>query len=70
MPSVIELPDQCDRAWAGVRTAERKLVLVGSGRPWLFYDLERDPLEMTNLAGEPSRSAEIARLSQWVTGRP
>jgi arylsulfatase A-like enzyme len=70
MPSVVELPDQCDRAWAGVRTAERKLVLVGSGRPWLFYDLERDPLEMTNLAGEPSRSAEIARLSQWVTGRP
>jgi arylsulfatase A-like enzyme len=70
MPSVVELPDQCDRVWAGLRTAERKLVLDGSGRPWLFYDLERDPLETRNLAADPSHSAEIGRLSQWVTRRP
>ena len=70
MPSVVKLPDQCDRVWAGVRTAERKLVLDGSGGPWLFYDLEKDPLEKRNLVGDPSRSAEICRLSQWVTGRP
>ena len=27
MPSVVRLPDQCDRVWAGVRTPARKLVL-------------------------------------------
>jgi arylsulfatase A-like enzyme len=70
MPSVVKLPDQCDRVWAGVRTAERKLVLDGSGRPWLLYDLDKDPLETSNLADDPSRSAEIGRLARWVTRRP
>jgi arylsulfatase A-like enzyme len=63
MPSVVELPHQCDRVWRGVRSATRKLVLNDDGTPWLFFDLERDPLEQTNRAGDPACAAEIEELA-------
>jgi arylsulfatase A-like enzyme len=63
MPSVVALPHQCDRAWRGVRTRTRKLVLNADGSPWLFFDLKRDPLETTNLADDPARQSEMADLS-------
>jgi len=66
MPSVVALPDQCDRAWRGLRTMTRKLVLNADGSPWLFFDLERDPGEMVNLVGEASRTAEIADWQQRI----
>ncbi len=66
MPSVVALPHQCDRLWRGVRTRTRKLVLNADGSPWLFFDLESDPLEMTNLAAEPAHTGEIARLLPHV----
>lgn len=66
MPSVVTLPDQCDRAWHGVRTATRKLALNADGSPWLFFDLERDPLERKNLAADSARAAEIAALRALV----
>jgi arylsulfatase A-like enzyme len=66
MPSVVALPDQCDRTWSGLRSAARKLVLNADGTPWLFFDLERDPLELTNLAAEPSHAREIRDLAAQV----
>ena len=60
MPSVVALPQQCDRAWRGGRTRTRKLVLDERGEPWLFFDLENDPLEMKNLVGDPAWVREIA----------
>jgi arylsulfatase A-like enzyme len=66
MPSVVSLSDQCDRVWAGVRTARRKLVLNEDRTPWLFFDLEADPGEERNLAGDPSRAAEVAALTVLV----
>jgi arylsulfatase A-like enzyme len=66
MPSVVALPDQCDRVWRGVRTPARKLVLNADGSPWLFFDLARDPGEQNNLVGEPARQAEIAELRALV----
>jgi arylsulfatase A-like enzyme len=66
MPSVVHLPDQCDRVWRGVRTPTRKLVLNADGSPWLFFDLERDPLEQTNLVEDPARAAELRRLAAEV----
>ena len=66
MPSVVALPHQCDRSWRGVRTATRKLVLNDDGSPWLFFDLEHDPLEQMNLVGDPARAAEIAGLRARV----
>ncbi|MDR1009701.1 MAG: sulfatase-like hydrolase/transferase [Opitutaceae bacterium] len=68
MPSVVRLPHQCDRMWRGVRTPARKLVLNEDGSPWLFFDLENDPLEMRNLAGDVSRASEIATLRTCVEG--
>ena len=66
MPSVVRQPHQCDRVWRGVRGRDRKLVLGGEGSPWLFFDLENDPLEMRNLAADPSRAAEIREWSARV----
>jgi len=66
MPSVVSLPDQCDRAWTGIRSGTRKLVLDGLGAPWLFFDLEGDPLELRNLAGDRSRAGEIAGLGRVI----
>jgi len=63
MPSVVTLPRQCDRVWRGVRTKTRKLVLNADGSSWLFFDLEQDPLEIENLAGDPARAEEIAELA-------
>jgi arylsulfatase A-like enzyme len=62
MPSVVSLPHQCDRAWRGVRTAERKLVLDAEGTAWLFFDLQHDPWELDNLVADPHRAGEIAAL--------
>jgi arylsulfatase A-like enzyme len=64
MPSVVRLPHQCDRVWHGWRTPARKLVLDAANMPWLFFDLERDPLELCNLATEPLWAVEMAALSQ------
>jgi arylsulfatase A-like enzyme len=66
MPSVVRLPHQCDRAWRGVRTRTRKLVLNEDGGPWLFFDLDRDPEENRNLAEDPARAGEIAGLRRWL----
>ena len=66
MPSVVALPHQCDRAWTGVRTAERKLVLGPDGAPWLFFDLRNDPGEERNLVGDPARAEEIAELKRGI----
>ena len=66
MPSVVGLPQQCDRVWRGVRTRARKLVLNADGTPWLFFDLAADPWEMNNLAGDPARRGEIAALRARV----
>jgi hypothetical protein len=62
MPSVVRLPHQCDRAWRGVRTANRKLVLNADGSPWLFFDLAHDPGETRNLANDPAWAEELAVL--------
>lgn len=62
MPSVVRLPQQCDRVWHGLRSPARKLVLNADGTPWLFFDLERDPLELRNLAADPAYAAEMAAM--------
>lgn len=62
MPAPTEIPLQCPVAWRGFRSTRHKLVLNADGSPWLYFDLERDPLELRNLAEEPARAAEIAEL--------
>jgi arylsulfatase A-like enzyme len=67
MPSVVHLPDQCDRVWSGVRSPTRKLILGADRVPWLFFDLENDPFEMQNLAPDPAFAAEIRALAESVS---
>jgi arylsulfatase A-like enzyme len=82
MPAATAIAQQCPVAWHGFRSAQHKLVLNedesnglgpspagGSGqglRPWLYFDLEKDPLEMKNLAGDPARSGEIQELMKLI----
>ncbi len=66
MPAATAIPLQCPHAWRGFRTAQHKFVLRteadGHERPWLYFDLERDPWELRNLIGDPARAKEIAQL--------
>ncbi len=66
MPSVVDLPDQCDRVWCGIRNKGYKLVLNADGTPWLFFDLTADPDERCNLAEDMKSQTEIQRLSAMV----
>jgi len=69
MPSVVGLPRQCDRAWRGVRTRTRKLVLAEDDVPWLYFDLERDPGEQFNLRDDPARAGEMDELRREIEQR-
>ncbi|WP_091055085.1 sulfatase-like hydrolase/transferase [Opitutus sp. GAS368] len=62
MPTATEIAQQCPVAWRGFRSAKHKLVLKADGTPWLYFDLEKDPMEMKNLAGDPARAGEIQGL--------
>jgi arylsulfatase A-like enzyme len=64
MPSAVPLPLQCDRPWRGLRTPGRKLILNEDGTPWLFFDLESDPLETKNLVSDRSRAKELRKLAR------
>ena len=66
MPGATEIALQCPVAWQGFRSAKHKLVLNADGSPWLYFDLEKDPLEMKNLAGDPARSGEMREMMKWI----
>lgn len=57
------------RPWRGVRTG-RYMYARTEDKPWLLYDLERDPNELKNLAAEPASAALVrkldARLTKWM----
>jgi hypothetical protein len=38
-------------------------VLNDDGTPWLFFDLENDPLELRNLVGEAAWNEEMRALA-------
>ena len=66
MPQADELAHQCPHAWRGFRSPQHKLILRqepdGTEQPWLFFDLERDPLEMRNLVADPAHKGAIEKL--------
>jgi arylsulfatase A-like enzyme len=67
MPSVVDLPHQCDRAWRGVRTETHKLVLGPDDRPWLLFDLKNDPYEERNLVSDPASAGLLSALLPLVS---
>jgi len=66
MPSATEIALQCPVAWRGFRSARHKLILNADGTPWLYFDLEKDPLEQKNLAVDPAWQQEIADLKNLI----
>jgi len=61
--------DGTEGGWRGVRT-ERHMYARFEERPWVLYDLNRDPYELRNLADDPA-SASLrkdldAKLAQWM----
>lgn len=56
--------DGTPHPWRGVRTA-RYLYARTEDKPWLLYDLERDPDELKNLAG--TRPA-LPSSASWTAG--
>jgi arylsulfatase A-like enzyme len=66
MPTGTEIPLQCPVAWRGFRSAKHKLILNADGSPWLYFDLEHDPWEMKNLAGDPARSRELEEFKRLM----
>lgn len=66
MPAATEIALQCPVAWRGFRSAQHKLVLNEDGTPWMYFDLEKDPLEMKNLAEDPARSGEIEEFRKLM----
>lgn len=61
--------DGTARGWRGVRTATHMYARY-EDRPWVLYDLVKDPFQQTNLAGQPEAAAVQAkleaRLRRWM----
>jgi arylsulfatase A-like enzyme len=61
--------DETPHPWRGVRT-QRHMVARTEAGPWVLYDLEKDPDELTNLANDPAaegvRKELEARLAKWM----
>lgn len=71
MPSIVQLPHQCDRLWRGVRTRAWKVIFREDGSPWLVFDLARDPFETRNLLRYPAAGPILAAaypidLGDWM----
>jgi arylsulfatase A-like enzyme len=53
-----------DEVWRGIRSRRFKYTVKGDkhgGRPWQFFDLDRDPHELKNLIGHPDYRDERVR---------
>jgi arylsulfatase A-like enzyme len=61
--------DGTPNPWRGVRT-QRHMYARTEKEPWVLYDLEKDPDELKNLAGDPAsegvRKELEARLEKWM----
>jgi len=61
--------DGTEDAWRGVRT-RRHMYARWASKPWVLYDLDTDPYEMRNLAGDPASQPILRdmerRLAAWM----
>lgn len=63
--------DGTEDAWRGVRT-HRHMYARFETRPWVLYDVEKDPYEMNNLVENPGAKSLLkdmdSRLTAWMSG--
>jgi arylsulfatase A-like enzyme len=61
--------DRTPAGWRGLRSSRWKYARFRD-KPWVLYDLEKDPNEMANLAADPAAGAALkqmdARLESWM----
>lgn len=58
--------------WRGFRSERYKYTVLGDAagcRPWQFFNLQEDPLEMKNLIESPEQQDLIAQHHQWLRER-
>ncbi|MDQ6699057.1 MAG: sulfatase [Acidobacteriota bacterium] len=62
--------DGTEDAWRGVRTHNHMYARFES-KPWVLYDVQKDPFEMTNLVDDPASKSLVkemdGRLQQWMS---
>ncbi|MBI4875136.1 MAG: sulfatase [Acidobacteria bacterium] len=51
--------------WRGVRT-RRHMYARFRNKPWVLYDLDRDPYQMDNLAGDPAAASLVKEMDQRI----
>jgi arylsulfatase A-like enzyme len=61
-------PQHGGREYRGLRTARHTYVRDLNG-PWLLYDNEKDPFQMTNLVSDPAAKTIRERLDEQLTRR-
>ncbi len=59
--------DGTEDGWRGVRT-NRYMYARFQSRPWVLYDLDQDPYEMSNLIDDPAASAILKDLDHKLHG--
>ncbi|MCZ6632581.1 MAG: sulfatase [bacterium] len=67
-----EGPPFYDKVWRGFRTSRYKYTVTGdnmAGRPWQFFDLEKDPGEAQNLVDDPAYRDEVVRHHRLLCER-
>jgi arylsulfatase A-like enzyme len=61
--------DGTEHAWRGVRTDTHMYARL-KDKPWVLYDLKKDPYQTNNLAGKPEakalQSSLDKRINQWM----
>jgi arylsulfatase A-like enzyme len=58
--------DRTEDGWRGVRTA-RYMYARYRSRPWVLYDLEKDPYQMNNLVDDAALRGQMEeRLARWM----
>lgn len=56
--------DRGTPAWRAIRTQDHLFAKTSDGRPWLFFDLNRDPLQRNNLIGRPELMQDAQALGR------
>jgi len=59
--------DGTEDGWRGVRTS-RYMYARFEAKPWVLYDLEKDPYEMHNLVDDPGSQGVLKEMEARVTG--